>query len=257
MGTPFLSAVIIPKRASSRHATILAPASTRDKGRQRAAPAASDLRRLRASDASGPDAGELDTVTAHEHGGNGGETQMRDAPGLGPCMTTLAYAEGAIRGSLSRPARSLPHGALGVSSRTVADSVAGASLEGLACPCMPTRQTVENTTPFKLKSTRLNPRAILWQQRVGAFESLRPDHSLRRLPTGPNPTNPRTCVNEKFCMGIKLAVHHSLPVNVHRRRHIYVPHQLLLNSDRSTCCIEPAAEGVAGTCASRALVLRK
>ncbi len=61
--------------------------------------------------------------------------------------------------------RVIPAGPRGRAS--VAENVAGAGLEGFAFRCMATRQTVENATPYKGNATRLNNRAILWEQRVG------------------------------------------------------------------------------------------
>ena len=80
------------------------------------------------------------------------------------------------------------------------------------------------------------------------FESLRPDHginNLHRFLFGLNPTNPHTCIHEKFCMSIELAVHHSLPVNVHSRGHISMTHHLLLDTHGSPDRIKPTAESVA------------
>jgi len=46
-------------------------------------------------------------------------------------------------------------------------------------------------------------------------------------------------------MSIELAVHHSLPVNVHSRGHISMTHHLLLDTHGSPDRIKPTAESVA------------
>src|ERR1035441_8927976 len=88
---------------------------------------------------------------------------------------------------------------------------------------------------------------LLWEQRVGGSNPSATTikiNSLRRFLICLNPTNPHTCIFEKFRMGSELAVHHSLPVNVHGRSHICMSHHLLLNTYCGSHCIEPAAKGV-------------
>jgi hypothetical protein len=49
-------------------------------------------------------------------------------------------------------------------------------------------------------------------------------------------------------MGSEHAVHHSLPVNVHRCCHICMPHHLLLSTDSGSYRIQPTAKGVPELC---------
>src|SRR5438105_898576 len=91
--------------------------------------------------------------------------------------------------------------------------------------CKPVRFSVRGSVPDTVELAYRGVAQSGSASALGAegrgFESLRPDHrikNLRRFLIGLNPTNPHTCIFEKFCMGSELTVHHSLPVNVHGRR---------------------------------------
>ena len=88
-----------------------------------------------------------------------------------------------------------------------------------------------NSSRFALKFNRRKAKRTLRSEASNPSAPTIRINNLHRFLAGLNPTNPHTCIFEKFCVGCELAVHHSFPVYIHGCCDVGVSHHLLLNTD--------------------------